>query len=139
MEYDEVAGWDEAQRSGLGVEFVAEIERATAGLRNTPALSPDALGRAVCPGAAIPILDLSGRHDPRGLRAAGFHRVAGGSQPKGRGKATTPDLRTPAKRRRAMCWAQRLKRVFGIEIEICEQCGGEVRVEAAHPGSDQLR
>jgi hypothetical protein len=30
----------------------------------------------------------------------------------------TTDLRTPAERHRAMSWAQRLKRVFGIEIEI---------------------
>jgi len=36
--------------------------------------------------------------------------------PAGRGKATTTDLRTPAERHRAMTWAQRLKRVFGIEI-----------------------
>jgi hypothetical protein len=37
--------------------------------------------------------------------------------PKGRGKAMMTDLRTPAERHRAMSWAQRLKRVFGIEIE----------------------
>ena len=30
-----------------------------------------------------------------------------------------------------MTWAQRLKRVFGIEIETCEQCGGKVRVIAS--------
>jgi len=34
------------------------------------------------------------------------------------------DLRTPAERHRAMSWAQRLKRVLGIEIETCEVCGG---------------
>ena len=27
-----------------------------------------------------------------------------------------------------MTWAQRLKRVFGIDISVCEQCGGTVRV-----------
>jgi hypothetical protein len=27
-----------------------------------------------------------------------------------------------------MGWAQRLKRVFGIEIETCEHCGGKVKV-----------
>ena len=43
--------------------------------------------------------------------------------PAGRGKATTTDLRTPAERHRTMCWAQRLKRVCGIEIETCERCG----------------
>ena len=30
-----------------------------------------------------------------------------------------------------MTWAQRLKRVFGIEIETCEACGGKVRVMAS--------
>jgi len=51
--------------------------------------------------------------------------------PAGRGKATTTDLRTPAERPRAKTWAQRLKRVFGIEIETCEQCGGKVKVIAS--------
>jgi hypothetical protein len=30
-----------------------------------------------------------------------------------------------------MTWAQRLKRVFGIEIESCEQCGGAVKIIAS--------
>ena len=51
--------------------------------------------------------------------------------PAGRGKATATDLRTPAERHRAMRWAQRLKRVFGIEIETCEACGGKVKVIAS--------
>ena len=51
--------------------------------------------------------------------------------PAGRGKPTATDLRTPAERHRAMSWAQRLKRVFGIEIETCEQCGGKVKVIAS--------
>jgi rRNA maturation endonuclease Nob1 len=33
---------------------------------------------------------------------------------------------------RAMTWAQRLKRVFGIAIETCEQCGGPVKVIASN-------
>mgnify|MGYP001547765154 CR=1 FL=1 len=37
---------------------------------------------------------------------------------------------TPAERRAAMTWAQRLKRVFGIDIETCPACGGEVRIIA---------
>jgi hypothetical protein len=33
----------------------------------------------------------------------------------------------------AMGWAQRLKRVFEIEIETCEHCGGKVKViESPH-------
>jgi hypothetical protein len=41
-----------------------------------------------------------------------------------------PD-RTPAERRRAMTWAQRLARVFKIEVTRCERCGGPVRVVAS--------
>jgi hypothetical protein len=29
-----------------------------------------------------------------------------------------------------MTWAQRLKRVFGIDIENCERCGGAVKIIA---------
>jgi hypothetical protein len=38
---------------------------------------------------------------------------------------------TPAARRAAMSWAQRLKRVFGIDIETCPACGGAVRIIAS--------
>ena len=30
-----------------------------------------------------------------------------------------------------MHWAQRLKRVFGIDLERCEHCGGAVRIIAS--------
>jgi hypothetical protein len=42
----------------------------------------------------------------------------------GRGSRTAADTRTPAERHRAMSWAQRLRRVFAIDIEVCERCGG---------------
>jgi hypothetical protein len=35
---------------------------------------------------------------------------------------------TPAEQRAAMTWAQRLKRVFGIDIETRRECGGVVKV-----------
>jgi hypothetical protein len=38
--------------------------------------------------------------------------------------------KTPAECRAAMTWAQRLKRVFGIDIETCHACGGAVRIIA---------
>jgi hypothetical protein len=38
---------------------------------------------------------------------------------------------TPAACRAAMSWAQRLKRVFGIDIETCSACGGAVRIIAS--------
>ena len=34
-------------------------------------------------------------------------------------------------RQQAMSWAQRLKRVFAIDIETCQQCGGRLRVIAS--------
>jgi hypothetical protein len=36
----------------------------------------------------------------------------------------------PAERRASMTWAQRLKRVFNIDIETCQACGGLVRIIA---------
>ena len=37
---------------------------------------------------------------------------------------------TPAERRALMTWAQRLKRVFNIDIETCSACGGAMKVIA---------
>jgi len=31
----------------------------------------------------------------------------------------------------AITWAQRLKRVFDIDIETCSECGGDVRIIAS--------
>jgi len=36
-----------------------------------------------------------------------------------------------AERHAAMTWAQRLKRVFDIDIEACSECGGDVRIIAS--------
>ncbi|MEZ5485833.1 MAG: transposase, partial [Lysobacteraceae bacterium] len=41
------------------------------------------------------------------------------------------DHRTPDERRRAMSWAQRLKRVFSIDVTTCAHCGGTVRIVAS--------
>ena len=54
---------------------------------------------------------------------------------RGRGGAHTAtgdkeEERTPAERHAAMSWAQRLKRVFGIDIETCPACSGAVRIIA---------
>jgi ribosomal protein S27E len=38
---------------------------------------------------------------------------------------------TPAVRRSAMSWAQRLKRVFRIDVETCQACGGAVKIIAS--------
>ena len=41
-----------------------------------------------------------------------------------------PAEEPPVARHAAMTWAQRLKRVFKIELEICETCGGPMKVIA---------
>ncbi len=43
-----------------------------------------------------------------------------------RGSEDTEE-KSPEKHRASMNWAQRLKRVFNIDVEICDQCGGAVK------------
>lgn len=55
--------------------------------------------------------------------------------PASRGKgsqkvAADQDEKTPAQRHVAMTWAQRLKRVFNIDVETCRACGGTAKVIA---------
>ena len=38
---------------------------------------------------------------------------------------------TPAEKRASMTWAKRLKRVFDIDIETCNECGGDVLIIAS--------
>jgi hypothetical protein len=62
------------------------------------------------------------------------HRVQVTPAKRGKGKKTKvadePQEPTPAERRASMTWAQRLKRVFNIDIETCSACGGAVKVIA---------
>jgi hypothetical protein len=39
--------------------------------------------------------------------------------------------KTPEQRHQSMTWAQRLKRVFHIDVSVCPKCGGEARVIAS--------
>jgi len=41
------------------------------------------------------------------------------------------DERSPVERHAAMTWAQRLKRVFNLDISTCDACGGAVKVIAS--------
>jgi hypothetical protein len=41
-----------------------------------------------------------------------------------------PDDKTAVEHHAAMTWAQRLKRVFNIDIETCEKCQGPARIIA---------
>ena len=62
------------------------------------------------------------------------HRWRGLVTPAKRGKdvkrIANTEGRTSAERHAAMTWAQRLTRVFKIDIEVCGRCGGSVRVIA---------
>jgi hypothetical protein len=63
------------------------------------------------------------------------HRWRGLVTPAKRGKGVkriaSTEIRPPAERHAAMTWAQRLKRVFSIDIKVCGRCGGSVRVIAS--------
>ena len=60
------------------------------------------------------------------------HRWRGLVTPAKRGRSAMPpsdsDVVSSIERHAAMTWAQRLKRVFNIDIEVCSRCGGSVRV-----------
>ena len=64
------------------------------------------------------------------------HRWRGMVTPAKRGKGVkriaNTEVRSPAERHVAMSWAQRLKRVFNIDIEVCGRCGGSAKVIALH-------
>ena len=70
------------------------------------------------------------------------HRWRGLVTPARRGKGVksiaNAEVRTPAERHAAMTWAQRLKRVFSIDIEVCSRCGGSARVIACIEDQDVI-
>jgi hypothetical protein len=45
--------------------------------------------------------------------------------------AYMPSLAITPDQVRGRLWAQRLKRVFNIDIETCDKCGGDVRINAS--------
>jgi hypothetical protein len=85
------------------------------------------------------------------------HRWRGLVTPARRGKGikstSNAEVRTPAERHTAMTWAQRLKRVFNIDmpqgtlswrfapihlVEVCSLCGGSARVIACIEDQDVI-
>jgi hypothetical protein len=59
-------------------------------------------------------------------------RVTPAKRGKGDSPAPLDELpeRPPRRRRAPMTWAQRLKRVFNIDVETCRACGGALRIIA---------
>ena len=49
---------------------------------------------------------------------------------RGRRPAVSPE-ESPTNRHAVMTWAQRLKRVFKMDVKICETCGGKMKVIAS--------
>ena len=70
------------------------------------------------------------------------HRWRGLVTPTKRGKSvkriSDTEVRSPAERHVAMTWAQRLKRVFSIDIEVCGRCGGSVKIIACIEDQDVI-
>jgi hypothetical protein len=59
--------------------------------------------------------------------------------PARRGKRGIDDKLLPAaEKHNAMTWARRLKRVFQVDIELCEHCGGAVRIIACIDDPDVI-
>ena len=58
---------------------------------------------------------------------------------RGMGAAKPPVAhQPPTPRQVAMNWAKRLKRVFGIEIDTCQRCGGTLRIVASIEQSEVI-
>jgi hypothetical protein len=60
------------------------------------------------------------------------HRVDVTPAKRGKGRPHEEhEDKTSEQRHQAMTWAQRLKRVFNIDVSVCPKCGGEARVIAS--------
>jgi hypothetical protein len=79
-----------------------------------------------------PRVNLTGVHSVFAPNSAHVARVTKAHRGKGASDqaAAATDERTAAERRGSMSWAQRLERVFGIDIEICSVCAGAMRIIA---------
>jgi hypothetical protein len=58
-------------------------------------------------------------------------RVVPGTRAAAAGKAVESSEPSTTDRQRSLTWAQRFKRVFAIDIEVCRRCGGKLRVIAS--------
>jgi len=74
---------------------------------------------------------LAPNHHWRGL-------VTPAKRGKGAKRLPNNEVASPAERHVIMTWAQRLKRVFSIDIEVCGRCGGSVRVIACIEEQDVI-
>ena len=84
---------------------------------------------ALVPKPRVNLTRFHGVFAPNSAHRAQVTKVRRGKGATGQAAAET-DHSTPAERRAAMTWAQRLKRVFNIDIVTCAACGGAMRIIA---------
>lgn len=68
-----------------------------------------------------------------GVLAANHHwraEITSAGRGKGGKRGQNGEPKWPIERHAAMTWAQRLKRVFNIDVETCARCGGPIKVIA---------
>lgn len=53
-------------------------------------------------------------------------------------RISNDEVRSTVEHHAAMTWAQRLKRVFNIDIEVCSRCGGSLKVIACIEDQDVI-
>lgn len=82
---------------------------------------------ALVPRPRVNLTRFHGVFAPNSQHRAMVTRRKGGKGSKAR---VTDEPPTPVQRRASMTWAQRLRRVFNIDIETCGVCGGAMRVIA---------
>jgi hypothetical protein len=104
------------------LDLIARLAHLTGFHAAHPSAAPLQGSQRLCKSAILPICH--GVLAPHSARRAEI-------TPAGRGRRTAATERAVADRHRAMTWAQRLMRVFGIDIAKCERCGGKVRIIAS--------
>ena len=85
---------------------------------------------ALVPKPRVNLTRFHGVFAPNSAHRAQVTKAGRGRGASGQAAAQTTDDSTSAERRAAMTWAQRLKRVFGIDIQTCSECGGAMRIIA---------
>ena len=65
-------------------------------------------------------------------------RVKQAKRGKGAKRIANDEVRSTVEYHATMSWAQRLKRVFNIDIEVCGHCGGSVKVIACIEDQDVI-
>ena len=84
---------------------------------------------ALVPKPRVNLIRYHGVFAPNSAHRARVTKAGRGKGARAQAAAETDHV-TPAERRAGMSWAQRLKRVFEIDIETCAACGGALRIIA---------